>query len=208
MGEVYGKDQHGHIWVRKSGGDNGCFYGLIAIAVVIIAIIAGILYVVVSLLTSAGLATGIIKPTPTPIPEWSVSLSPDSAQHSGNFATDIPNSNVEYPNGMRSGATLTFNSISAPLNGTYTLYLEAVLGYGTNAPSYTLDIIVNGQTITQLPINPNTVYLGGGIVSQTKISLQQGNNTVQLKLEGADTSDTVYNYASYVNIKSIDLKNY
>ncbi len=204
MGEVYGRDQHGHIWVRQPSGGDGCFCGLIVGGVLIIALIVGIFYGI----RWAGMATGVIKPTPTPIPEWSVSLSPDSAQHSGNFATDIPNSNAEYPNGMRNGDTLTFTNINAPRDGTYTINLQARLHYGSNAPSYTFYIIVNGQTVAQLPINSNTVYPAGGEANSiTKVSLQQGNTTIQLKLEGTDTSDDFYG-TSFLNIESVDLSNF
>src|SRR5947208_2580069 len=117
-------DEQGHPgYFRRSGGDGGCLMPLIVGAVILaipVLIIAAIIAGIGSLFNSVGLATGAIKPTPTPTPVFSVTLPLDSAQHDGNFATNLFNTNSQYPNGLRSGASLTFNT-DVPSSGSYTL---------------------------------------------------------------------------------------
>jgi len=202
---VPGVDQYGNrgTWKPDHGGGDSCFTGLIVIGVLIIAVIVGIVYGVWWVFQSVGTATGIVKPTPTPIPPWSVTLSPDTAQHRGNFEPHLLDSNAQYPNGMRSGAALIFADIDAPRNGIYTLSLQTGLIVYGNAPSYTLAIIVNGQTAAQLPINQDTD------LTNTDISLHEGMNTIQLKLKGADTygedAGGIQTVSSCVNIRDVQL---
>ena len=114
--------------------------------------------------------------SPPPPQAWNVDITSDKAQHSGPFDTNDPN-------GMMSGASLTFSGISAPQANSYSLTLkgDGSTGWTNSNQSYTLLIIVNGNTVSQFHLVEDTT-----LPQPFTVPLVNGDNTIKLELTGQD----------------------
>ena len=106
---------------------------------------------------------------------------------------------------LQSGASLTFTGITPPKAGTYTLSLNGETtgaeagGWGGADEDYTLSVLVNGNLQA-------TFHLveGGSSTQPIDIPLQEGENTIQVKLDGHD--DTYSGSHTYVIVADIILE--